>query len=186
MPLEERNQRNYYEDAMPARAARPMLQGHREADVAVVGGGIAGCSVALHLAERGYRVALMEAERIGFGGSGRSGGQLLAGYACGQRKLERLVGAAHARRMWDVSVAGLSLVRDVVARHAIDCELSWGHLHAAVKQRQMDAIRVEHAELVDGLGYRSVRVLERDEVAARVATDRYCGCMTPTAVIASR
>jgi len=175
MPLEEKNLRNYYSASIQPRSARPSLQGRLEVDVAVVGGGIAGCATALHLAERGYRVALLEAERIGFGASGRSGGQLLSGYACGQHKLAKLVGAPDARRMWDVTVEGLSLVRDLVGRHAIDCELSWGHLHAAVKPRQMDDIKSEHDELADRLGYASTRLVDRDEVASLLATDRYCG-----------
>lgn len=177
MQLEEQNLRNYYTASMPGRSARPALQGSLEVDVAVVGGGIAGCSVALHLAERGYRVALLEAEQVGFGGSGRSGGQLLYGYACGQRKLESLVGAADARRMWDVTVEGLSLVKSLVERHGIDCDLSWGHLHAAVKPRQATALRAEHARLVERLGYGSTRFLDGDEVASLLATRRYCGAL---------
>ena len=175
MPLEERNLRNYYPASMRPRAVRPSLQGHHEVDIAVVGGGIAGSSAALHLAERGYRVALLEAERIGFGASGRSGGQLLYGYACGQHTLGKLVGAADARRMWDVTVEGLSLVRDLVGRHGIECELSWGHLHAAVKPRQVNDLKAEHDELSDQLGYGSTRLLASDEVASLLATRRYCG-----------
>ncbi len=177
MALEEKNLNNYYAASVPSRAARAALQGPLEVDVAVVGGGIAGCSVALHLAERGYRVALLEAERIGFGASGRSGGQLLYGYACGQRKLEGLVGAADARRMWDVTVEGLSLVRQLVERHAIDCDLSWGHLHAAVKPRQASALRAEQERLVNRYGYRSTRFVDGEEVASLLATQRYCGAL---------
>src|SRR5689334_1882512 len=76
----------------PAR--REPLRGHLEADVVVVGGGIAGCSAALHLAARGYRVALLEARSIGYGGSGRSGGQVIFGLAAGQSTLVRQVGRA--------------------------------------------------------------------------------------------
>lgn len=175
MPLEDKNQRNYYAASVQPRTARPSLQGPLEVDVAVVGGGIAGCSIALHLAERGYRVALLEAERVGFGASGRSGGQLLSGYACGQRKLGKLIGAADARRMWDVTVEGLSLVRELVGRHSIDCGLSWGHLHAAVKPRQVDDLEAEHDELAGRLGYGSTRLVGSDEVASLLATRRYCG-----------
>lgn len=177
MPLEEKNLRNYYTASMQAPIARPSLEGPLEVDVAVVGGGIAGCSVALHLAERGYRVALLEAEHVGFGASGRSGGQLIYGYACGQGKLGKLVGEADARRMWDVSVEGLSLVRDLVGRYAIDCDLSWGHLHAAVKPRQVADLRAEHDELAGRLGYGSTRLLAGDEVASLLATRRYCGAL---------
>ena len=177
MPPEERNLNNYYAASVPPRDARPALAGALEVDVAVVGGGIAGCSTALHLAERGYRVALLEAGQVGFGASGRSGGQLLYGYACGQRKLARLVGKADARRMWDVTVEGLALARDLVARHAIDCDLSWGHLHAAVKPRQVHDLAAEHEDLAGRLGYGSTRLMGREEVESLLATSRYCGAL---------
>ena len=82
---------SYYalDDAWETRAP---LRGEISADVAVLGGGIAGCSAALHLAKRGYKVALLEARRVGYGASGRAGGQTIFGFAVGQQRLEREVG----------------------------------------------------------------------------------------------
>ena len=79
---------SYYAASSPenARPPRPPLAGECRADVVVIGGGIAGCSAALHLARRGYEVALLEAHRVGYGASGRSGGQLIFGLAAGDRK----------------------------------------------------------------------------------------------------
>src|SRR6202046_3691159 len=91
----------------PTRAA---LAGTHSCDVCVIGGGIAGTSTALHLAERGFDVVLLEAQQIGWGASGRSGGQVLPGIAASQDKLEKLIGTADARRVWDVSVAGVALL----------------------------------------------------------------------------
>jgi gamma-glutamylputrescine oxidase len=165
---------SYYSlSALPA-PDRPPLAGQIEADVCVVGGGIAGCSTALHLAERGYRVVLLEAQRIGFGASGRSGGQAIAGYACGQHKLERQVGFENARRMWDISVEGLRLIRDRVERHAIECDLHWGQVHVALKARQRDDLLEERQDLEGRYGYRELRFLERPEVESLLATTRYC------------
>jgi gamma-glutamylputrescine oxidase len=175
--LSERNIRNYYTDSAPPAPVRPALAGDREFDVAVVGGGIAGCSTALHLAERGYRVALLEGEHIGFGASGRSGAQLIFGYACGQPKIESLVGREIGRTMWQVTAEGLDLVRDRVARHDIDCDLSWGQLHVAVKERQRRDLEADCRLLSTAYGYRSVRFLERAEVEGLLATRRYCAAM---------
>lgn len=163
----------YAHSALPA-PDRPTLAGRVVADVCVIGGGIAGCSTALHLAERGYRVVLLEAQRIAFGASGRSGGQAIAGYACGQHKLEQQVGFENARRMWDISVEGLQLIRDRVARHAIDCDLHWGQMHVALKERQRKDLLAERQELEDRYGYRQLRFLERTEVESLLATTRYC------------
>lgn len=163
----------YAQSALPA-PDRPALAGEVAADVCVIGGGIAGCSTALHLVERGYRVVLLESHRIGFGASGRSGGQAIAGYACGQHKLEDLVGFENARRMWDVSVEGLRLIRDRVERHGIDCDLHWGQLHVAIKARQREELLAERQELADRYGYRELRFMERAEVESLLATKRYC------------
>jgi gamma-glutamylputrescine oxidase len=164
---------SWYEATAGRTEARPALAGDIEADVCVVGAGIAGCSAALHLAERGYRVVLLEAERIGFGASGRSGGQLLPGYACGQAKLAAQLGRDNARRLWDWSVEGVTLTRDLVQRHQIDCDLSWGHMHVGIKSRQRDELKEWHREQEEDFGYRSLRFLERDEVATWIASDRY-------------
>ena len=177
MTLTERNIRNYYTDSAPAGPLRPALAGDLEFDAAVVGGGIAGCSTALHLAERGYRVALLEGEHIGFGASGRSGAQLIFGYACGQSKIERFVGREAGRMMWQVTAEGLDLVRERVARHAIDCDLSWGQLHVAIKERQRRELEAECRLLTTEYGYPSVRFLERTEVEELLATRRYCAAM---------
>ncbi|MEY4932386.1 MAG: hypothetical protein RLZZ403_706, partial [Pseudomonadota bacterium] len=77
---------SYYAASANAAPLAAPLSGDIRADVCVVGGGIAGLSTALHLAERGYRVVLLEGHRIGWGASGRSGGQAIFGYACGQQK----------------------------------------------------------------------------------------------------
>ena len=177
MNLTEKNIRNYYTESAPAVSPRPPLRGDLECDVAVVGAGIAGCSAALHLAERGYKVALLEGREVGFGASGRSGAQLIFGYACSQHELEKLAGREPARAMWQVTADGLDLVRDVVARYGIDCELSWGQLHVAVKERQRKDLQRECETLSTDFGYGSVRFLEREEVRSLVASDRYCAGM---------
>jgi gamma-glutamylputrescine oxidase len=165
---------SYYSHCALAAPDRPALSGQVEADVCVIGGGIAGCSTALHLAERGYRVVLLEAHRIGYGASGRSGGQAITGYACGQHKLERQVGFENARRMWDISVEGLRLIRERVERHRIDCDLHWGQLHVAIKERQREDLLAERQDLEDRYGYRQLRFMERAEVESLLATQRYC------------
>ena len=166
--------RSYYAATANAAPGHAPLAGDATFDVCVVGAGIGGCAAALELAERGYRVALVDAERVGWGASGRSGGQAIFGYGTGMDSLAAQVGAEAARRMWDVSIEALGFVRDRVARHAIDCDLQWGHMHVATKPRQRDELLELQRELAELYGYHSPRFLERDGVEALLATTRYC------------
>lgn len=165
--------RSYYAASANPAPRHPELEGEVEADVCVVGGGIAGCSTALHLAERGYRVVLLEGRRIGWGASGRSGGQAIAGFASGQQKIEQQVGFEIAKRMWDISLEGLDLIRERVARHAIDCDLHWGQMDVALKPRQRIELIEEQRRAEERYGYDSLRFLERAELEGLLATKRY-------------
>ena len=106
-------------------------------------------------------------DRIGWGASGRSGAQALFGVAAGQAKLERLVGAADARRIWDVTVEGLALQRELIARHGIDCDYVAGQMHVAIKPRQDEELRAEVQELHERYDYRSIRLRRRARSCAR-------------------
>jgi gamma-glutamylputrescine oxidase len=169
--------KSYYAASAHPAAQRAALAGSTDCDVCVVGAGIAGCSAALHLASRGLSVVLLEENRVGWGASGRSGAQALFGVAAGQGKLERLIGAAGARAVWDVSVEGLSLMRELIARHAIRCDWADGYLLTAVKARHVRELRAEVEELHDKYGYRSVRYVPRDELRAQVGSARYLGAL---------
>jgi gamma-glutamylputrescine oxidase len=174
MPAPLLDTRPWYEAALPPAPALSTLQGAIEADVCVVGAGIAGCSAALHLAERGYRVVQLESEQVGWGASGRSGAQAIFGLAASQQKLESLLGAADARAVWDVSIEGLSLLRQLCERHAIDCDYVPGQLHVAIKPRQERELAQWHDELQQRYDYRSVSLLSREQLAAQVSSKRYC------------
>lgn len=153
----------------------PVLEGEHTADVCVVGAGLTGTSCALELAKRGYRVVVLEANRVAWGASGRSGGQMIFGYSCGEDTLNALIGPADARTLWDMSLEAIDLVRERVREHAIDCDLAPGHLHAALKPRQMRTLEGWCATLEDRYGYPSLELWDRDRIRSTVASDRYIG-----------
>ena len=169
--------KSYYAASAHAAPDRAELESSVDCDVCVVGGGIAGCSAALHLAERGYKVVLLDEYRVGWGASGRSGAQAIHGVASGQTKLERLIGAAAARTVWDVSVEGLALMRELISRHRIDCDWTDGYLMTAVKQRHLHELHTELDQLLNKLGYTSVRYVPRDELRSILGTSRYVGAL---------
>jgi gamma-glutamylputrescine oxidase len=164
---------NYYYATTPPPPPHAPLRGESSADVCVVGGGISGLSAALHLAERGFSVVLLEAKHLGFGGSGRSGGQTIFGYASSQEKLEKIVGKADARRMWDIALEGMKLQKDLIARHAIACDYVAGHMHVGVKARHDAELAAEVESLHGEYDYRSVRLVSHEELRTLVASRRY-------------
>jgi len=117
---------SYYAATANPLAPFPAAKGAISCDVCVVGGGYSGLSAALHLAQSGYDVALLDAQRVGFGASGRNGGQVGTGQRIEQDTLEMLVGKEQARSLWDLSLDSVALVRDLIAKHAIDCGWSDG------------------------------------------------------------
>jgi gamma-glutamylputrescine oxidase len=173
---------NSYYGATAHPAVRwPALAGSVDCDVCVVGGGIAGCSVALHLVERGFRVVLVEAQRVGWGASGRNGGQALSGVAAGQAAIEGLLDATDARAVWDVTIAGLTLIKERIVKHSIACDWAHGYMQVALKMRHERELHAELAMLRDRYGYESVRYMPRDEVRSLLATTRYTGALYDSA-----
>lgn len=168
---------SYYAASARVPAPAAPLVGTLDTDVCVVGGGIAGCSAALTLAERGYRVALLEAQRIGWGASGRSGGQAIFGTAIEQAELEQLVGFEDARRVWEVSLAGLALLKQRIERYRIDCDWTSGWMLAAIKQRQWRELQTWQADLAQRYGYTSTQLMNRAQLRSTLATARYIGAL---------
>ena len=165
---------SYYAATLNERATYPALEGENEADVCVVGAGFSGVATALTLAERGYRVALLEAHRVGWGASGRNGGQLLSGIS-GEARLRRLYGPAIDDLLWTLRRRGNEIVEERVCRYDIRCDLRHGYVEVALKPRQVtgfEAERDEHARR--GVG-NEVRLIGAEELRALLGTSRYVG-----------
>lgn len=154
--------------------ARPMLIGDTSADVCIVGAGYTGLVTAIELAAKGLTVTILEAESVGWGASGRNGGQIVTGFNKGMDKIEGWVGKADGRHLWDLSEEAKSMLSDLVDRHGIDCDLKWGYLLTALKPRHMVGLE-EHKTELEGLGYHKTRLVGRDEVRSMVATEAYLG-----------
>jgi gamma-glutamylputrescine oxidase len=153
----------------------PALAGAVEADVCIVGAGYTGLSTALNLAARGYAVVVLEAERIGWGASGRNGGQIGTGYSPGMAKIEGWVGRGDARKLWDMSEEAKAIIRERVQRHGIPCDLKPGYFHGAAKVRDLDHLRQEIELLSTRYGYRDARLIEPADVGQYVSTSAYHG-----------
>ncbi|MBX9612403.1 MAG: FAD-binding oxidoreductase [Burkholderiales bacterium] len=166
------NRASYYEASVQRAPACAPLKGSVAVDVVVVGGGFAGLSAALELAERGYSVALLEADRLCSGASGRNGGQAIVGYASGQELFEHQLGEAAARAAWDMSLQAIGLIDERIARHRIACDRVHGYLHVADSTRKAHALQAEMERLHRRYGLQSELALGTD-VRAHIDSPRY-------------
>lgn len=166
---------SYYAATSRWQTAYPHLDGPRSADVVVVGGGYTGLSAALHLAESGQEVVLLEANRVGWGASGRNGGQVGSGQRVEQTVLEQRHGKSHARLLWDLAEESKALVKHLIDKHQIVCDYTPGILHADHRKAYVEDSRdyVEHLRLV--YGYDQIRFVSGDEIGDLVGSPKYHG-----------
>ena len=163
---------SYYAESAVRVARYPALAGDADCDVAIVGGGLAGLSAAIELADRGLSVRLLEAREIGFGASGRNGGQAIHGLACDQAEIESQLGLDEARRVFAMSIEALDLLKQRCLRFDIDCDWRDGYLGVATsagKARDLVAV-ADHLE--QAYGYPMQRIARAD-LPAWIASPRY-------------
>lgn len=165
------NQRSYYEASVDRGTVRAPLQEHLTVDAVVVGAGFSGLSAALEMAQRGLSVAVLEADRIGSGASGRNGGQAIVGYASGQGPFEQQLGREDADRAWTMSLEAIDLIDRRIAEHGIDCDRRFGYVYVAESARKARELREE----MDGLSARGVAVdwAEGADTRRLIGTDHY-------------
>lgn len=144
-----------------------------EADVCVVGGGFTGLSAGLHLAQAGFRVVLLEAQRVGFGASGRNGGQVGTGQRRDQKSLEAMVGPARAKALWDMSLDAVGLVKQLC--DTMGQPFHPGIIHAAHRARFVPEFHEEVSHLAQAYGYSQMQPLDNNAIRDLVASEAYHG-----------
>ncbi len=152
------------------------LAGDLRADICILGAGLTGLSAAIELAEAGRSVIVLEAQRVGWGASGRNGGQVIFGFGCDQSKLEALLGDEDARRLFDWSLEGIELIRTRCAKYGIDCDWRDGHAHVPIKPRQVSELRRLQDESAQRYGY-ALEWWDRERQHAEIASQRYLGAL---------
>ena len=163
-----------------AATARPpgpfaSARGDLRCDVCVVGAGYTGLSAALHLARRGYDVVVLEAQRVGFGASGRNGGQVGTGQRLEQDELEAMLGREAAHRLWDLSLEAVGMVRSLCDEGEMGCGFAEGVIHADHRRRLVAHTHARVRKLNEEYGYDGIRPLNREEIRHLVGSDAYFG-----------
>lgn len=151
------------------------LEDDREAEVCIIGGGFTGLSTAVHLAEQGVDVVLLEAEKISWGASGRNGGHVGKGQRLGQQTLENRYGKDVAKQLWSLGLEAVDVVDELIRKHAIDCDLKKGILQVAAKSADAAYMRLEAEKLRDEYGYQHSRFVEKAELDQMVGSKKYYG-----------
>ncbi len=167
---------SYYQATANRNVAGPELQGEVVADVCVIGAGYTGLSAALELAQAGYKAVVLEAETIGWGASGRNGGQICTGFSSGQAKIVSQLGKADAKRAFDISEEAKLLIVDRIEKFKIDCDLQWGYMHCIPKPHQFSELKA-WADEYEELGYGGNTLLTKAELEAKLGTTIYHGAL---------
>jgi len=163
---------SYYAATANNLTRYPSLQGEHRADVVVVGGGFTGVSAMLHLAERGYDVVLLEANRIGWGASGRNGGQLIDGFVNSDR-IEKRLGPDAARITYQMGIDCRQIVVDRISKYAIDCDLKFGYAELAMRESEVRDLNTWLEEKERANYPHEMRLLNREELRSVVGSDSY-------------
>tara|TARA_R110002051_G_scaffold50724_2_gene97875 strand:- start:12021 stop:13325 length:1305 start_codon:yes stop_codon:yes gene_type:complete len=167
--------KSWYAASTDIPAERLPLYGHTTADVCVIGAGFTGLSAALHLAQKGLSVVVLEAHRAGFGASGRNGGQVGSGYNKSQEWLAKRLGDGAAHALWDMAEEAKADLRAYAAAHAPDAAYKSGVVHGAYTARDVAAEHREADYLARTYGYNKIENLDRNQLTDIVKTPLYQG-----------
>ena len=165
----------YYAATANAWETQAALQGEGHSDVCVIGGGFTGLSAALACVEKGLSVVLLEAENIGFGASGRNGGQLIPGLRWSMREIDAEFGRERSQAIFDLAWSAVDGVNDRVAEHGINCDLKSGHLEAAYKPAHFDDMQRETEFLSTQFGWDSIDVVQPADMGRHINGGEYHG-----------
>src|SRR5689334_2133315 len=159
----------------PPAPATPPLQGNVSADVVVIGAGYCGMSTALHLAERGTRVVVLEAYEPGWGGSGRNGGQVIPGLKYDPDELEAKFGPERGGRLVDFVGKSADVVFDLIGKHRMNVpHTRQGWIQGAHTEAGLNIVKKRSAQWA-GRGVEGARELSADDVGHFIGTDKYLG-----------
>ena len=167
---------SYYADSANDETDFAPLAGAVNADVCVIGAGFTGVSTALHLAERGYNVHVVEANKVGWGASGRNGGQMIGGIA-GEKAILKHHGSGIAKQLWEMRWAGHEIIRQRVQQYDIQCDLKSGYLDVAIKDRHVRELAESYESLERNNFPHEYQMLSKAETRDLIGTDAYIGAL---------
>ena len=160
---------SYYAASVNWQTDYPQLEGDLNVDVVIVGAGFSGVATAVELCERGYKVALVESNRIGWGATGRNGGQIIGGYGSDPSAFSSSIGSEGVKIVESMGSECVQIIKERIEKYNIDCDLKWGYCEVGLKKRHLKSYREWAAE--DS----AIQILDQNEIKQYVNSDLYLG-----------
>ncbi|MCU1098750.1 FAD-binding oxidoreductase [Glaesserella parasuis] len=175
--LQQEHIRTYYSDTRNIHFQLPHLSSNQSVDVCVIGAGFLGLSTALELAEKGKNVIVVEGARVGYGASGRNGGQAINGFEEGIDEYIEQVGEENARKLWNMSLEALDIIDERVKTYNIQCDWKKGYATLALNHRRMDDLIAIEKESRERFGYQHMQLWDRAKLEQHLGSKIYCGAL---------
>lgn len=165
---------SYYAATANNKEDYPMLQEHLECDVCIVGAGFSGLSAGLHLVEQGFKVILLESVKVGFGATGRNGGQIVNSYSRDVDVIEKRYDKRTSDALCSMIFEGGEIIRQRIEKYNIDCDYRAGGLFTALNNKQFEALK-HHKKNWERYGNGQLELLDADELRNVIGTEVYNG-----------
>ncbi|WP_110456035.1 NAD(P)/FAD-dependent oxidoreductase [Shewanella algidipiscicola] len=168
---------SYYFATANALEPQPKLTEHIKVDVCIIGGGFSGINTAIELAQKGFSVALLEAKRIGWGASGRNGGELIRGIGHNVEQFRNEIGAEGVQAIHEMGFEAVDIVKNRIKQHNIDCNLQMGYCDLAIKPRHMTELEADYQEMVAQGRGEGFTLLHKHQIKEVIGSDCYSGAL---------
>ena len=170
----ENHTNSYYANSIKEETNYPVLEEDLTTDICIVGGGFSGVSAGLHLSELGYKVVIIEANKIGWGATGRNGGEIIGGFS-GDDIMQKKYDTKYTDMLWNMRWEGNDIIRKRVEKYHIDCDLKWGYLDVAIKKRHIQDLQFSYEDMQNHNYPHQISLLTGDEIKNLIGTNEYIG-----------
>ena len=170
----ENHTNSYYANSIKEETNYPVLDEELTTDICIVGGGFSGVSAGLHLSELGYKVVIIEANKIGWGATGRNGGEIIGGFS-GDDIMQKKYDTKYTDMLWNMRWEGNDIIRKRVENYNIDCDLKWGYLDVAIKKRHIQDLKFSYEDMQNHNYPHQISLLTGDETKNLIGTNEYIG-----------
>ena len=172
----ENHTNSYYANSINEETNYPVLEEELTTDICIVGGGFSGVSAGLHLSELGYKVVIIEANKIGWGATGRNGGEIIGGFS-GDNIMQKKYDTKYTDMLWNMRWEGNDIIRKRVENYNIDCDLKWGYLDVAIKKRHIQDLKFSYEDMQNHNYPHQISLLTGNETKNLIGTNEYIGSL---------